>query len=286
MRLAEGQTALVTGASRGLGVEIARRLAQRGLDLVLAARSGAELQAVAADLRAATGRTVTVFEADMAHPAAIMDLAQRVEALGGVDVLVNNAGVESTLSFDRRTPDEISQTVAINLTAPMLLTRALLPGMLRRGRGHIVNISSVAGLLATPFNEPYSATKFGLVGFTRALRLTARSLGWPVSASAVCPGFIGGAGLFHALQRDYGVSAEGLGVSPLEGVGSAVIQAIEDDLADTIVAQSDLRPLAVLAITDPGTFEAGFLQSPGVAMFRAVAQMRSGDVATPEGLVA
>jgi hypothetical protein len=102
----------------------------------------------------------------------------------------------------------------------------------------------------------------------------------------VCPGFIGGAGLFHALQRDYGVSAEGLGVSPLEGVGSAVIQAIEDDLADTIVAQSDLRPLAVLAITDPGTFEAGFLQSPGVAMFRAVAQMRSGDVATPEGLVA
>jgi len=286
MRLAEGQTALVTGASRGLGVEIARRLAQRGLDLVLAARSRPELQAVAADLRAATGRSVTVLEADLADPAAITDLAQRVEALGGLDVLVNNAGVESTLSFERRTADEISQTVAVNLTAPMLLTRALLPGMLRRGRGHIVNVASAAGLLATPFNEPYSATKFGLVGFTRALRLTAQSSGWPVSASAVCPGFIGGAGLFDALQRDYGVSAEGLGVAPLEDVGTAVIQAIEDDLADIIVAQGDLRPLAVLSITDPRTFEAGFLQSPGVAMFRAVAQMRSGDVATAEGVMA
>jgi len=281
MKLAEGQTALVTGASRGLGVEIARRLAQQGLDLVLAARSWADLQAVAADLRTATGRTVTVFKADMADPAAIADLAERVEALGGVDVLVNNAGVESTLSFERRTPDEISQTVAINLTGPILLTR-----MLQRGRGHIVNISSAGGLLATPFNEPYSATKFGLVGFTRALRLTAQSLGWPVSASAVCPGFISGAGLFDALQRNYGVSAEGLGVSPLEDVGTAVLQAIEDDLVDIIVAEGDLRPLAVLAITDPGTFEAGFLQSPGVAMFRSVAQMRSGDVATPEGVVA
>ncbi len=284
MKLAEGQTALVTGASRGLGVEIARRLARKGLDLVLAARSRADLQAVAADLGTATGRTVTVFAADMADPTAMADLAGRVEALGGADVLVNNAGVESTLSFERRTPDEIAQTVAINLTGPMLLTRALLPGMLQRGRGHIVNVSSAAGLLATPFNEPYSATKFGLVGFTRALRLTAQSLGWPVSASAVCPGFIGGAGLFDALQRDYGVSAEGLGVAPLEDVGTAVIQAVEDDLVDIIVAQGDLRPLAVLAITDPRTFEAGFLQSPGVAMFRSVAQMRSGDAATPEGV--
>ncbi len=275
MRLIEGQTALVTGASRGLGVEIARRLAKRGLDLVLVARSEEALNGVARDLRAETGRKVTVMVADISEPTAIAGLADAVARRGGVDVLVNNAGVESSLRFHERTAAEIEQTIAINLTGPILLTRALLPGMLDRGRGHIVNIASVAGVLGVPFNEPYSATKFGLVGFTRSLRLTARASGWSVSASVVCPGFIGGAGLFAELQRTYGVSSDELGVCPLEEVGPAVIEAIEGDLPDVFVVQGDIRQLVAMGAVDPVAAEQAMLGSPGTAMFRAVADARS-----------
>lgn len=275
MKLSEGMQALVTGASRGLGVEIARCLAARGIDLVLTARSAEALGAVAAELRALTGRRITVLAADIADPTALAALAERVEQLGGADVLVNNAGIESSLRFVERTPSEIAQTVAVNLTAPMLLTRALLPGMLARGRGHVVNIASVAGVLAVPFNEPYSATKFGVVGFTRSLRQTARASGWPVSASVVCPGFIDGAGLFEDLKRDFGVSPDGLGVCPLEDVGPAVIRAIEEDLPDVFVAQGDPRQLAAFALVDPAAFEAAALGSPSTAMFRTVADARS-----------
>lgn len=276
MKLEAGQRALVTGASRGLGVEIALRLAQRGLDVVVCARSGDALSAVAQDLAARTGRSVTAAPADVSSRAGIEALAAQVEALGGVDILVNNAGVESTLRYNERAPEEIEDTVAVNLTGPLLLTRAVLPGMLARGRGHIVNVASVAGLLAVPFNEPYSATKFGLVGFTRELRLTARACGWPVSASSVCPGFIGGDGLFETLRREHGFSEEGLGVVPLDQVGPAVFRAIEDDVPEVFVgAESPLETVAASFLA-PLAVEAGMLDAPHTQMFRAVADARSG----------
>jgi short-subunit dehydrogenase len=278
VKLAEGQRALVTGASRGLGVEIARRLAERGLDLVLTARSKDALANAAAGIRAHTRRAVDTIPADIGNLDDVRDLARQTEQLGGIDVLVNNAGVESTLRFPERSTAEISQMVAVNLTGPMLLAHALLPGMLARGRGHVVNIASVGGVIAVPFNEPYSATKFGLVGFTRALRLTARASGWPVSASVVCPGFIDGAGLFEELKRQYGVSSEGLGVTPLEDVGPAVIRAIEEDLPDIFVTQGDLRPMVAMAIANPQAMEAGTLGSAGTAMFKSVADARRAEV--------
>lgn len=176
MKLEPGQVALVTGASRGLGVEIARHLAARGLDLILAARSEAALGAVADELAAAGAGKVEIVAVDVSHGASLAALAQ---AAMNVDVLVNNAGVEGAAAYNERTSVEIADTIAVNLTGPMLLSRALLPGMLARGRGHIVNIASVAGLIAVPFNEPYSATKFAMVGFTRSLRLTAKASGWP-----------------------------------------------------------------------------------------------------------
>jgi short-subunit dehydrogenase len=275
MQLAKGQRALVTGGSRGLGVEIARRLAERGLDLVLAARSGPSLEAVAADLRRRCGRHVTTCVVDLTEAGSIDRLAAESARFGGVDVLVNNAGVESTLRFNERTPGEIEQMLAVNLVSPLLLTRALLPGMLERGRGHIVNIASMGGVMAVPFNEPYSATKFGLVGFTRSLRLTAKACGWPVSASVVCPGFIDGAGLFETLKVDYGISTEGLYASPLESVGPAVVEAIEGDLPDVFITQGDPRSAMAMGITNAAAVEAGSLSSPATAMFRSVADARA-----------
>ena len=275
MKLTDAKRALVTGASRGLGPAIAQRLAEQGLDLVLTARSETSLAAVAADIRQATGRDVRVIPADVADRAALAGLVAQIEAIGGVDVLINNAGMESTLPFDQRPLDEIAGTIEVNLIGPMLLTRALLPGMLRRGRGHIVNISSIGGVMGIAFNEPYSASKFGLNGFTRALRLTAQSSGWPVSASAVCPGFIGGAGLFEDMKRDFGVSDANLDVVPIASVVDAVVQAIEQDLADVFVASGDIRQAASMAIVNPALVEAGTLDAPATAMFRAVARERA-----------
>lgn len=271
MKLELGQTALVTGASRGLGVEIARRLAQQGLDLVLAARSADALDAVAAELRANTGRQVRTCVVDMADPASLAQLAQ---SAGAIDVLVNNAGVEGAASYDERDAEEIADTIAVNLSGPMLLTRALLPQMLARGRGHVVNIASLAGLIAVPFNEPYSATKFGLIGFTRALRMTARASGWPVGFSVVCPGFIDGAGMFEALKQDFGITSEGMGTAALDDIGRAVVEAIERDLPDVIVAAGDPRQMAVMSIVQPEAFEAASLNSPATAMFKGIAEAR------------
>lgn len=271
MKLELGQTALVTGASRGLGVEIARRLAQQGLDLVLAARSADALEAVAAELRAETGRQVRTCVVDMADPASLAALAR---SAGAVDVLVNNAGVEGAASYDERDAEEIAATIAVNLSGPMLLTRALLPQMLARGHGHVVNIASLAGLIAVPFNEPYSATKFGLIGFTRALRMTARASGWPVGCSVVCPGFIDGAGMFETLKQDFGVTSEGMGTAALGDIGSAVVEAIERDLPDVIVAAGDPRQMAAMSIVQPEAFEAASLNSPATAMFKGIAEAR------------
>ncbi len=271
MKLEAGQTALVTGASRGLGVESARRLAERGLDLMLAARSAEALEAVAEELRARSGRRVRTCVVDMADPGGVAALA---EAAGAVDVLVNNAGVEGAATYDERDPGEIAETIAVNLSGPMLLTRALLPGMLARGQGHVVNIASVAGLIAVPFNEPYSATKFGLVGFTRSLRMTAQACGWPVGFSVVCPGFIDGAGMFETLKQDYGVTSEGMGSASLDEIGRGVVEAIEGELPDVIVAAGDPRQIAAMSIVQPQAFEAASLNSPATAMFRAVADAR------------
>jgi len=273
MKLEAGQRALITGASRGLGVEMARSLAQAGLDLVLAARSAGALEAVAAEIAAASGRQVSTLLVDMADPQSIAGL---VASAGEVDVLVNNAGVETTRSYAKRDAAEISDTIAVNLTGPMLLTHALLPGMIRRGRGHVVNVASVAGLIGVPFQETYCATKFGLVGFTRSFRLTARACGWNVSASALCPGFIDGAGMFEELKQEFGVDSEVMGAAPLADIGPAVLRAIEQDLPDVIVAQGDVRQYAAMSILEPEALEAADAQSPASAMFRSVAEARLG----------
>ncbi|WP_374348640.1 SDR family NAD(P)-dependent oxidoreductase [Phenylobacterium sp.] len=275
MKLTTGQRALVTGASRGLGVEIARALAGRGLEIVLAARSDDALAAVARNLTEVTGARVTTMVVDMSDLPAVTRLLDQV---GPIDVLVNNAGVEGAQAYYNRDVDDIVATININLTAPMVLARQVLPGMISRGRGHIVNVASMAGLMAAAFNEPYSATKFGLVGFTRALRLTAKASGLDVSASAICPGFIDGAGMFENLKANYGIDAPGS--APIEDVGRAVLDAIEQDLPDVIVVRGDVRPYVAQGIIDPQAAEAAALASPGTALFQSVARARAGAAPT------
>ena len=178
--------ALVTGASSGIGAATARELAKRGAKVVLAARRADRLAEQVEAITSAGGQA-TAIEADVADTSALERLASAAVAVyGRVDALINNAGIGSAKRFARVESADIERMVSVNLLAPMLLTRLLLPGMLERKRGAIVCVASVSGLIAT--ETVYSATKFGVRGFALSLRRELRGKG--VSVSVVSPGFI------------------------------------------------------------------------------------------------
>ncbi|MEM7138182.1 MAG: SDR family NAD(P)-dependent oxidoreductase [Myxococcota bacterium] len=247
-----GRTALITGASRGLGPHIATALALEGMDLVIAARSEAGLTAVADELRP-TGRRVVCVPTDLSDPDSLEALVERAEQEdGGIDLLVNNAGLEHTIVFEEIPVSTIDQIISVNLRAPMVLSRLLLPRLVERGRGHIVNVSSVAGYTGLPHSEPYCATKAALVGFSRAFRASAKACGYPVGCSVVSPGFVSNAGMYDDMVKDYGVTAPALlGTSSPKDVAQAVVRAAKRDIPEVIVNPTPVRPLAVLAILLP-----------------------------------
>jgi len=181
-----GEVAIVTGASAGIGAATARELARRGARVVLAARRVGELEAQTRSIADSGGQAISI-PADISDTGQVEQLvALTCEAFGRVDVLVNNAGIGWTKLLAHSALDEIRQLVDINLTGAILMTRAVLPGMLKRDHGAIINVSSVCGRVAV---EPlYSATKYGIRGFSLSLR---RQLaGSNVSVSLVSPGNI------------------------------------------------------------------------------------------------
>jgi uncharacterized protein len=222
-----GQTALVTGASGGLGQAIARALAARGAHLVLTARRVDVLEALAEE----TGGRVLA--ADLSDRAAVEKL---VEDAGPVDVLVANAAVPGSGRIESFSIEQIDRALDVNLRAPMVLARLMSEGMTERGGGHIVFVSSLNGKAATAGSSIYSATKFGLRGFAMGLREDLRPRG--VGVSTVFPGFIRDAGMFHesgARLPSY------LGTKTPEDVGRAIVSAIERDRSEVDVAPLALR---------------------------------------------
>ena len=172
-----GAAAIVTGASRGIGPHIAAALAQRQARVALVARSEAELDAATCNLSEAGHRVLAipgdVTSAEGRH--AIVETAQR--ELGSIDLLVNNAGGDPQREFHQLTENEIEGVLDLNLTSAVILSRLVLPGMLARERGHIVNVSSMAGRTSFPYTEAYAGAKDGLIGFTRVLRADYRRRG-------------------------------------------------------------------------------------------------------------
>lgn len=178
------RTALITGASSGLGAEFARQLAARGADLVLVARDRAALDAVAAGVREAHGRHVEVLVADLLDDGALTAVEKRLRD-GGIDVLVNNAGFGLDLRFEQNAIDDEVRHLRLHVEVAMRLTRAALPAMLERGSGRVVNVASVAGFVP---RGTYGAAKGWLISFSRWANVVYRPRG--VTVTAVCPGFV------------------------------------------------------------------------------------------------
>lgn len=250
MKELRGRNAILTGASRGLGVHIARALAQEGINLVLAARSANALEEVCEEIRS-LGVKAIALPTDLADAAQVEALAVEAEhALGDVNILVNNAGVEHAVPFEAYPLEKLTTAVEVNLLAAMRLTRAVLPGMLARGRGHIVNMASLAGKMGLPGLTPYAATKAGLIMFTHSLR--AELVDEPVGASVICPGFVAEAGMYARRAKSRGAAPKLLAPTTPEKVVDAVIAALEQDAAERIVNPLPMRPLITLHEVMPG----------------------------------
>ena len=228
MQLAGART-LVTGATGGIGGAVARALHGRGAQVVLSGRRAELLR----ELGTSLGDRTEVIPLDLVDREGPGRLA---DAAGDVDVLVANAALPASGRVDDFQHDEIDRALDVNLRAPIQLTRAVLPGMIERGRGHVVFVSSLSGKVASPRSAIYSATKFGLRGFAAGLREDVESRG--IGVTVVFPGFVSDAGFF----AESGVKLpRWVGTRSPARVADAVIRGIEREQAELDVAPLSLR---------------------------------------------
>ncbi len=249
-----GSRALVTGATGGLGHAIARALAGRGAQLVLTGRRTEVLEPLAAETG---GRALA---SDLSDRAAVDRL---LDEAGDIDVLVANAALPGSGPLLDYEPEAIDRALDVNLRAPIMLSRALIPRLLERGGGHLVFVSSLSGKAISPGASIYCATKFGMRGFALALREDL--IGTGVGVSVVYPGFISGAGMFA--ESDTELPAF-VGTKTPEQVAKGVISAIEKDRAEVSVA-----PLGVRA----GAAAAGLMPARMAAVQRRLGAQRIAD---------
>jgi short-subunit dehydrogenase len=225
-----GASVLLTGGSRGLGPYIARALLARGARVTLSARSADDLNRVRTFL---PHDRVSVVAGDVTNEDDRTSMVAETEAsFGPIDVLVNNAGMESVLPFGEYTEEDITGMMSLNLDAPIQLCRLVVPGMVDRRRGFVVNMASLAGKAAVPYNTVYSATKAGLIGFTYSLRAELHGTG--VSASVICPGYVTEAGL--TADRVHSDARRTETWTTPDRVAAAVVRAIARDLPDVVVS--------------------------------------------------
>jgi short-subunit dehydrogenase len=233
----QGKTALVTGATGGLGQAIARRLRREGCELVLTGRRADVLEPLAKELG---GRGIV---ADLSIPD---DVDRVARDCAEVDVLVANAGLPGNGPIEEYTVEQIDRVLGVNLRAPVVLARTIGAGMLERGRGHVVFVSSLSGKTVTPVTSLYNGTKFGLRGFALALRLDWEPRG--VGVSCVNPGPIADAGMFH---EGGGTLPPGVKPRSPKDVAAGVVRAIADNRAEVDIADLPTKVGAAFGLLAP-----------------------------------
>jgi len=236
MKDLNGKKVLLTGGSRGIGPIIAESLANRGADIILTARSDNALREVVTRLNK-SGFNVLALPADLRDPTQREQLVTDVmNIFGTIDILINNAGLETEGAYTELSWSDIRENIEVNLVAPMALTKLILPVMLNKKTGHIINISSIAAKSGAPYAAVYSGTKAGLAEWTRALRLELTGTG--VHFSTIFPGYVREVGMFAR----FGVKSPWIigSCSPVQ-VAKAVINAIEKGKVEIIVNSRPLR---------------------------------------------
>lgn len=234
----DGARVLLTGATGGLGQAMARHLRRAGADLVLTGRNEEVLRPLADELAA------TAVVTDLAEPDAVPHL---LDAAGEVDVLVANAALPGTGLLQEMPVERVQANVEVNLRAPLLLTHALLPRLLDQGRGHLVYIGSLSGVVASPGSALYNTTKFALRGLAGGLRQDLHGTG--VVVSLVEPGFVRDAGMF---ARSGMTLPPGVRTTTPDHVARAVVRAIHRNEGEVMVAPPEMRLATRLGMVAPG----------------------------------
>lgn len=248
MRELQGAVGIVTGASRGVGPYIARHLAAAGVRLALVARSEEGLRATARDIRTRQGPEPLVVPADVSDEDALQRVVETVRReMGPPALLVNNAAVEHVSRFQEVPVEILRKILLVNLFGAEAMTRLVLPGMLRAGRGHIVNVGSVGGRTAYPYGTVNSSAKHGLVGFTWSLREELRGTG--VGVSAVYPTLIADVGISAGWQG--GRRPLLLGRATADDVARAVLSCVRHDRVEITVAPVLERIADVVSAVSP-----------------------------------
>ncbi len=225
MTTLSGKNVLITGAASGLGAVLSEKIAAQGAIMILLDSDGQRLAGVRLGLTN-KGYRVQQYVCDLRDRAVIEETAQRVrDECGRVDVLINNAGIVSGKYFTELTTADIENTFAVNVLAHFWTVRAFLPSMLQNGDGHIVTISSAAGMVGAPRLTDYCASKFALLGFDEALRMELHQLKANVRTTVVCPYYMN-TGMFSGVTTRFRWL---LPILDVEYVASRIISAIERD---------------------------------------------------------
>jgi NAD(P)-dependent dehydrogenase (short-subunit alcohol dehydrogenase family) len=287
---------LITGGSRGLGLVIARQLADEGAAIVICARDGVELHEALADLRA-RAQFVAGYVCDLAQPAEMRTMFERIRReVGSIDVLINNAGIIQVGPMQTMTLEDYHQAMAVHFWAPLIATELVLPDMRRRGEGRIVNISSIGGEIGVPHLVPYCASKFALNGMSQAMRAELAAEG--IYVTTICPGMMRTGSHFRALfkgqHRDeftwfsIGNAIPGLSMSA-ERAASQIIEACrygraKRTLSLTARLAECINRIAPEMTADVNALVASMLPAPGGVGRTAVEGMHSTSSWSPSAI--
>lgn len=234
-------TALVTGASAGIGALYAEQLAKKGYDLILVARDRARLDSVAGRIAATTGRSVDVLEADLAVAAQRATVEARLRDDAGITLLVNNAGIGTHTPLLESNVERMSQMIELNVNALTRLTYAAVPGFVARGKGAVINIASIVGIAPEVLNGVYGASKAFVLAFSQSLQHELAAKG--VRVQAVLPG---------ATATDFWAT----GGLPLEHLPAGIVMRAEDLVAAALLGFERGEAITIPSLHDVGQWEA------------------------------